>query len=166
MKFYRSPTNFIEIMQTDDARLRDVLQRKYGYIDDFSGFSDKVFLEFSKSEKFVIFTKDTLFREDVLTRQDRTCKTLEDFLKTNSVEEQWRYYKYFIQCEPGMRYMFSGIHDQYVAFFDEAGVVTIYYDGEYIVHERNGIPEAIEKMSRVDWETYIKRLKKAGQIKE
>ena len=166
MKFYRSPANFIEIMQTDDTRLKDVLQRKYGYIDDFSGFNDKVFLEFSKAEKFVIFTQDSLFREDVLTRQDRTCKTLDDFLKTNSPEEQWRYYKYFIQCEPGMRYMFSGIHDQYVAFFDEAGVVTIYYDGEYIVHERNGVPEAIEKISRVDWESYIKRLKKTGQIKE
>jgi len=166
MKFFRSTTDFIEIMQTDDPRLRDVLQRKYGYIDDFSGFSDQEFLAFVKSEKFVIFTLDFIFREEVISRNDRSCKTIEDFVKTGTPEEQWRYYKYFIQCEPGMRYMFSGIHDQYVAFFDEAGVVTIYYDGEFIVHERNGVPEAIEKISRSDWETYIKRLKKAGQLKE
>jgi hypothetical protein len=168
MKFYRSPTEFIEITDTRDKRLQDVLKRKYGYIDDFREFSDKKLLEFGKPPwNFLVFTNEsTPYQENVIEKNDRTCKTLDVFTKTNTEKEQWSYYKDFLLHEKHLRYEFNGVRDQYIAMFDEVGLITMSHDGEYMVTERDGNPLDIQKMSRAQWEKLIRDLKKTGQLKE
>lgn len=167
MKFYRSVTEFLEITDTSDMRLKDVLGKDYGYINDFAEFSDRDLLEFSKSSGFVIFTNGDLLRDDVIQRNDRSCQSVKSFADTNTEAEQWRYYKSFLEHEKKLRYKYkkSDIKTSYVAIFEEVGVVTLYYDNGFMMTEQNGETKDIIPMSQRQWEKLVLDLQRAGQLK-
>jgi hypothetical protein len=167
MKFYRSPTDYVEISETDDPVLGSVLGLKYGFIDDFSKFTDETIVTWSKNYLFLIYTTDSVFQEEVICKNDRSCRTLEDFMKTNTPEEQWRYYRSFLEHDSTYRFIPNGIGNEYVAMFDETGVVLIrHYNNMLVSEDKDGHIIDMTEMSRLEWEKLIHDLKNHGQLKD
>lgn len=166
MKFYKNTEDYIEIMSSEDPVLSDIIENyTYGYIDDFSDISNKAFLEFAKGEKIIIFTTGELFKDEVLFRHDRSCKTVKKFVATNTLPEQWAYYTQFIRNEPDRyQYKRNKKKTRYVLYFEETGEVVATFLNDTMVFEKNGEILDIIQMTFQEWEGYIEELMKHNQV--